>query len=252
MAEPILQVRGLSKSFGGIIAVDDVSLDVSIGELHAVIGPNGAGKTTLINVLSGDLPSGGGNILFRGEEVAHLAPERRSRLGIGRSYQKVNIFPAFSALENCRLAAQSREPRPLNWFRDAMSYHAITETARGALGAAGLANRADAVAATLSHGEQRQLEIAMSLATGPQLLLLDEPLAGLGTEESLSMIALIGRLAESHAILLVEHDMDAVFRLARVLTVMVNGRVLASGAPEAIRANRDVQSAYLGTVDEFL
>lgn len=252
MAEPILRVHGLSKSFGGLIAVDGVSLDVSIGELHAVIGPNGAGKTTLINLLSGDLPSARGSILFRGEDIAHMAPERRSRLGMGRSYQKVNIFPAFSSLENCRLAAQSREPRPLNWFRDAMSYDAVTENARSALAAASLTNRADAIAATLSHGEQRQLEIAMSLATEPQLLLLDEPLAGLGTEESLSMIALIDRLAENHAILLVEHDMDAVFRLARVLTVMVNGRVLATGAPEAIRRNPDVQTAYLGRVDELL
>ena len=252
MAEPILQVRGLSKSFGGLIAVDNVSLDISLGELHAVIGPNGAGKTTLINLLSGDLPAAAGSILFRGKEVARLVPEQRSRLGIGRSYQKVNVFPAFNALENCRLAAQSREQRPLNWLRDAMSYDGVMENARRALTAVGLANRAGAVAATLSHGEQRQLEIGMSLATDPQLLLLDEPLAGMGTEESLNMIALIGRLSESHAILLVEHDMDAVFRLAKVLTVMVNGKVLASGPPEAIRANRQVQSAYLGSVDESL
>jgi branched-chain amino acid transport system ATP-binding protein len=250
MAEPILQVRRLSKSFGGLIAVDNVSLDVTVGELHAVIGPNGAGKTTLINTLSGDLPPSAGSILFGGAEVAHLPPERRSRLGIGRSYQKVNIFPEFSALENCRLAAQSREPRPLNWFRDAMSYAPIMENARRALSAVGLSNRADVIAETLSHGEQRQLEIAMSLATDPQLLLLDEPLAGMGTEESLHMVALIGRLAEEHAILLVEHDMDAVFQLAQVLTVMVNGKVLASGGPEAIRANREVQTAYLGAVEE--
>jgi branched-chain amino acid transport system ATP-binding protein len=250
MAEPILQVRRLSKSFGGLIAVDNVSLDVTVGELHAVIGPNGAGKTTLINTLSGDLPPSAGSILFSGAEVAHLPPERRSRLGIGRSYQKVNIFPEFSALENCRLAAQSREPRPLNWFRDAMSYAPIMENARRALSAVGLSNRADVIAENLSHGEQRQLEIAMSLATDPQLLLLDEPLAGMGTEESLHMVALIGRLAEEHAILLVEHDMDAVFQLAQVLTVMVNGKVLASGGPQAIRANREVQTAYLGAVEE--
>ena len=252
MIEPILQVHGLSKNFGGLAAVDDVSLDVEIGELHAVIGPNGAGKTTLINMVSGDLSPSAGSVLFRGIEMAYLAPERRSRLGVGRSYQKINIFPAFSVLENCRLAAQSREPRPLNWLRDAMSYDKVLENARQALAAVGLRNRASVIAATLSHGEQRQLEIAMSLATDPQLLLLDEPLAGMGPEESANMVELIGKLTASHAILLVEHDMDAVFRLAQVLTVMVNGKVLASGAPEAIRANREVQRAYLGGADESL
>jgi branched-chain amino acid transport system ATP-binding protein len=249
MTEPIIQVRGLSKNFGGLAAVDDVSLDVKVGELHAVIGPNGAGKTTLINMLSGDLSANAGSILFGGIEVVHLTPERRSRLRMGRSYQKINIFSAFSALENCRLAAQSREPRPLNWLRSALSYDGVLYNARQALSAVGLANRAATIAAALSHGEQRQLEIAMSLATDPQLLLLDEPLAGMGTEESLNMIELIGELARSHAILLVEHDMDAVFRLARVLTVMVNGKILASGTPEAIRANREVQSAYLGSTE---
>jgi branched-chain amino acid transport system ATP-binding protein len=252
MIEPILQVRGLSKYFGGLAAVDDVSLDVEVGELHAVIGPNGAGKTTLINVLSGDLSPSSGSVLFRGIEIAHLAPERRSRLGVGRSYQKVNIFPAFSVLENCRLAAPSREPRPLNWLQDAMSYGRVLENARQALSAVGLGHRAAVIAATLSHGEQRQLEIAMSLATDPKLLLLDEPLAGMGSEESLNMVELIGELTANHAILLVEHDMDAVFRLAQVLTVMVNGKILASGAPEAIRANREVKSAYLGGADEPL
>jgi branched-chain amino acid transport system ATP-binding protein len=252
MTDPILQVRGLSKHFGGLAAVDNVSLDVGVGELHAVIGPNGAGKTTLINVLSGDLSPSAGSVLFRGTEMAHLAPERRSRLGVGRSYQKVNIFPAFSALENCRLAAQSREPRPLNWLRDAMSYESVLENARRTLAAVGLADRAAVMAATLSHGEQRQLEIAMSLATDPKLLLLDEPLAGMGAEETLNMVKLIGELTKNHAILLVEHDMDAVFRLAQVLTVIVNGKILATGAPETIRANREVQRAYLGGADESL
>src|SRR5439155_10008095 len=156
----------------------------------------------------------------------------------------------FSAFENCRLAAQSRDPRPFNWLQNAFSYDAVTENASRALSAVGLANRTDTSAAALSHGEQRQLEIAMVLATDPQLLLLDEPLAGLGTEESLNMVALIGELAANLPVLLVEHDLDAVFRLARVLTVMVDGRVLASGVPEAIRANREVQSAYLGGADE--
>src|SRR5262245_6298285 len=151
MTDPILQVRGLSKHFGGLAAVDDISLDVGVGELHAVIGPNGAGISTLINGLSGDLSHSAGSVLFRGTEMAHLAPERRSRLGVGRSYQNVNIFPAFSALENCRLAAQSREPRPLNWLRDATSYESVLENARRALAAVGLADRAAVMAATLSH-----------------------------------------------------------------------------------------------------
>ena len=252
MTEPSLQVRRLSKHFGGLAAVDDVSIDVDIGELHAVIGPNGAGKTTLLNLLSGDLSASSGSIRFGGKEVAHLPPERRSRLGIGRSYQKVNIFAAFSALENCRLAAQSRDPHPLNWLRDAASYEEIMAKARGALVAIGLANRGDDIALTLSHGEQRQLEIAMSLASEPKLLLLDEPLGGLGTEESLKMIELISNVAKTHAILLVEHDMDAVFQLARVLTVMTNGKVLASGKPDDVRANPDVRRAYLGDFDEHL
>jgi branched-chain amino acid transport system ATP-binding protein len=251
MTEPILQVRNLRKNFGGLAAVDNVSLEVSVGTLHAVIGPNGAGKSTLINTLSGDLPASAGSILFHGAEVAHLSPERRSRLGIGRSYQRVNIFPLFSALENCRLAAQSREPRPLNWFRDATTYNGIVEKARQALAAVGLGERIDALASNLSHGEQRQLEIAMCLAADPQLLLLDEPLAGMGIVESANMIGLIGRLARDHAVLLVEHDMDAVFQLARVLTVMVNGKILASGAPENSRANQEVQTVYLGGADEI-
>lgn len=251
MTEPILQVRQLAKIFGGLAAVDEVSLDVNVGQLHAVIGPNGAGKTTLINMLSGDLSPSAGSIRFRGNEVAHLSPERRSRLGIGRSYQKVNIFAAFSALENCRLAAQSRDPHPWNWLRGASSYDEIMTNARSALAQVGLSNRADSIAFTLSHGEQRQLEIAMSLATQPELLLLDEPLAGLGIDESSRMVELIRRVAETHALLLVEHDMDAVFQLARVLTVMVDGRVLASGKPDEVRADEQVQCAYLGKFDEY-
>ena len=249
MIEPILQVRRLAKTFGGLAAVAEVSLDVNVGELHAVIGPNGAGKTTLINMLSGDLSPSAGSIRFGGDEVAHLSPERRSRLGIGRSYQKVNIFAAFSALENCRLAAQSRDPRPWNWLREASSNDVIVDTARSALADVGLANRAETIAFTLSHGEQRQIEIAMSLATQPKLLLLDEPLAGLGIEESSRMVELIRRIAQTHAILLVEHDMDAIFQLARVLTVMVDGKVLASGKPDEVRADEQVQRAYLGKVD---
>ena len=251
MSETILQARGLCKSFSGLAAVDDVALEVRSGELHAVIGPNGAGKTTLINLLSGDLPASSGTILFCGNEISRWTPEQRSRLGIGRSYQKTNIFPAFSVFENCRLAAQSRAPRPFGWLRDARSDSAVMTRGRRALEAVGLAARADEPALTLSHGEQRQLEIGMCLATEPQLLLLDEPLAGMGAEESAKMIELIGKLAESHAVLLVEHDMDAVFQLAKILTVMANGKVLATGAPEAIRANREVQVAYLGAAEDL-
>jgi len=249
--DEILKVRGLCKSFGGLAAVDDVSLQVRTGELHAVIGPNGAGKTTLINLLAGDLPTSSGSILFREKDITKFPTARRSRLGIGRSYQKTNIFLGFTVLENCRLAAQSRAPRPLNWWRAASSYGDEMKQARRALAAVELADRTDDVALALSHGEQRQLELAMCLATAPQLLLLDEPLAGMGTEESQKMVDLIGRLADSHAILLVEHDMDAVFQLADVLTVMVNGKVLATGAPAEIRANREVQNAYLGSSDEI-
>ena len=249
--EAILQVSDLCKNFGGLAAVDHVSLEVKAGALHAVIGPNGAGKTTLVNLLSGDLPASSGSVVFRGNEISAHTPERRSRLGIGRSYQKTNIFPGFSVLENCRLAAQARDPAASNWFRNALSYDRVVQQARRALDAVGLAERADELALALSHGEQRQLEIAMCLATEPQLLLLDEPLAGMGIEESLNMIELITRLGASHAVLLIEHDMDAVFQLAKVLTVMVDGRVLASGTPEAIRANREVQTAYLGSRDEM-
>jgi branched-chain amino acid transport system ATP-binding protein len=252
MTDAILQVRGLQKYFGGLAAVDDVSLEVRVGEVHAVIGPNGAGKTTLIDMLSGDLAPTAGSIVYRGSDISRLTPERRARLGIGRSYQKINIFPGFSALENCRIAAQAREPRPLHWLRDALSYGDVLRQAHRALEVVNLTARADEIALALSHGEQRQLEIAMCLATAPQLLLLDEPLAGIGAEESLKMIELIRQIAATHAVLLVEHDMDAVFQLARMLTVMVNGKVLATGAPVEIRGNREVQEAYLGNLDTTL
>jgi branched-chain amino acid transport system ATP-binding protein len=244
----LLRVTGLSKRFGGLAAVREVSLEVRTGEPHAVIGPNGAGKTTLVNLLSGELAPSAGSILYDGREIAGLAPDRIARLGIGRSYQKTNIFPDFTVFENCRLAAQSRLRSSLRFFRPASSYRAVNEAAARALELVGL-DGADRGAATLSHGEQRQLEIAMTLATGPRVLLLDEPLAGMGPEESQRMTGLVARLARDHAILLVEHDMDAVFSVAAVLTVMVNGRVLESGAPAAIRASRAVQEAYLGSAE---
>jgi branched-chain amino acid transport system ATP-binding protein len=250
MNNALLQVHSLSRNFGGLVAVNNVSLEVGIGELHAVIGPNGAGKTTLINLLSGELPASSGSIIFAGNDISRLSPEVRSRLGISRCYQKTNIFLEFSALENCRLAAQSRAQKPWNWLCDALSYDTVVSQAERALDLVGLRERGREPALALSHGEQRQLEIAMCLATDPRLLLLDEPLAGMGMEESLRMVHLIRRLGQSHAILLVEHDMDAVFQLAKVLTVMVDGKVLASGTPEEVRANRQVQTAYLGDSNE--
>jgi branched-chain amino acid transport system ATP-binding protein len=249
MIEPILGVMGLSKEFGGLAAVSDVSLELRAGEVHAVIGPNGAGKTTLINMLSGDLAPSAGAIRYQGQEIAGLSADRIARLGIGRSYQKVNIFPDFTLLENCRLAAQARLPSSLRFFRPALDHPGLVEAAIRALTLVGLEEPWDRLAGAVSHGEQRQLEIAMTLATEPKVLLLDEPLAGMGAEESQRMVALIARLAESHAVLLVEHDMDAVFSVAQVLTVMVNGHVLERGAPMAIRGSPAVQQAYLGTAE---
>ena len=246
MADPVLEARGLTRRFGGLSACDGVAIALRRGELHALLGPNGAGKSTLINLLSGDLKPTSGSILFKGTELAGMSPDRRSRLGIGRSYQKTNIFPAFTVLENARLAAQSREPRPFAILSDAARDPAALVRATRGLELAGLNEHVERQAGALSHGEQRQLEIAMCLATRPRVLVLDEPLAGMGAEESERMLALLEGLKPEHAILLVEHDMDAVFRVSDEITVMVNGRVIASGAPEDIRANADVQIAYLG------
>jgi branched-chain amino acid transport system ATP-binding protein len=248
---PILSTRELTKRFGGLTAVDKVSIELHVGEVHAVIGPNGAGKSTLTNLLSGDLPPTSGTVQFEGRDIAGLRSDRISRLGVGRSYQKTNIFLPFTVFENCRLAAQSRAPRPWRVFGNALGFADINGQAEAAMEAAGLAHRRDRVAATLSHGEQRQLEIAMCLATRPRLLLLDEPLAGMGPHESHSMVELIRKLGENHAIMLIEHDMDAVFAVAHRLTVMVNGEVIESGAPEAVRASPAVQLAYLGGEDSL-
>jgi len=246
MTDLLLSTDRLSRRFGGLAAVREVSLALHRGALHAVLGPNGAGKSTLINLLSGDLPVSGGSIRYRGEDVTGLGADQRSRMGIGRSYQKTNVFGEFSAFENCRLAAQSRRPRPLHVLSDADRCRSSCEAAERALVAAGLSARSRALAAALSHGEQRQLEIAMVLATGPQVLLLDEPLAGMGAEEARRMVGLLRALARDHAVLLVEHDMDAVFAVADVITVMVNGEVLESGTPERIRTSSAVREAYLG------
>ena len=246
MTEPVLQTHDLSRRFGGLAAVGGVSLAVVMGEVHAVIGPNGAGKSTFINMLSGDLAPSSGRIVFEGKEIGGLPSDRISRLGIGRSYQRTNLFAPFTVLENCRIAAQSRLSSSMHFFRPADKYAALIESARHALRQAGLDARENTVVSDLSHGERRQVEIAMALATRPRVLLLDEPLAGMGAEESQRITALLRALATDHAIILVEHDMDAVFALAHTLTVMVNGKVLESGPPSQIRSSRAVQEAYLG------
>jgi branched-chain amino acid transport system ATP-binding protein len=243
---PLLQATGLGRRFRGLAAVDAVSLDLQVGEIHAVIGTNGAGKSTLINLLSGELAPSAGSVRFAGHDVTRWPQPRRARAGLGRSYQRTTIFAEFSVLENCRLAAQASEPRPWHvWQRAANDVDGLT-IARQALAAAGLEGEAGRTAATLSHGAKRQLEIAMCLATAPRALLLDEPLAGMGAEETGRMLALLSGLKATHAILLVEHDMDAVFKVADRITVMVNGQVIASDVPEKIRTDRAVQVAYLG------
>ncbi|HSX92326.1 MAG TPA: ABC transporter ATP-binding protein [Hydrogenophaga sp.] len=250
MSDLLLCAKHLTKRFGGLAAVNDVSVDLHRGRIHAVIGPNGAGKSTLTNLLAGDLPPTSGQIDLNGQSIAGRSPERIARQGLGRSYQKTNIFLPFTVWENVRLAAQSRERHaaynPLHWFSAAGKLSAVNQRCERALELAGLTARAHTVAAAISHGEQRQLEIAMTLATEPTVLLLDEPLAGMGAAEAESMVALLQRLKAEHAIMLVEHDMDAVFALAEVLTVMVNGQVIASGTPEQIRNDAGVQAAYLG------
>ena len=246
MTDPLLTATHLTKRFGGLAAVNDVSLELVQGRIHAVIGPNGAGKSTLTNLLSGDLPPSAGRVMLAGQDVTGWNPEKISRAGLGRSYQKTNIFLPFSVWENVRLAAQSREPHAARWLSLARGFTATNARAERALELAGLAPRRDAIAGTISHGEQRQLEIAMTLATQPRVLLLDEPLAGMGTSEAERMVQLLVRLKAEHAMMLVEHDMDAVFALADQLTVMVNGQVIASGTPAQVRADATVQSAYLG------
>jgi branched-chain amino acid transport system ATP-binding protein len=245
-AEVLLSARELTRRFGGLAAVNQVSVDLWRNRIHAVIGPNGAGKSTLANLLSGDLAPTSGSVTLGEQDVTGHAPESISRKGLGRSYQKTNIFLPFSVWDNVRLGAQSRQPHAMRWLRRAASIGSINRRAEQALELAGLAERRSAIAGTISHGEQRQLEIAMALATEPQVLLLDEPLAGMGQSEAERMVALLRRLKASHAMLLVEHDMDAVFALADHLTVMVNGQVIASGAPAEVRANASVQAAYLG------
>ena len=246
MAEILLRGREITRRWGGLVAVDRVTIELERGSVHAVIGTNGAGKSTLINILSGELEPSRGSIELLGHDVTAWPQPRRARAGLGRSYQRNTIFPSFTVFENCRLAAQAQAQKPWQWWQAAQNCEASTAAARAAAQRAGLDAVLERPAGLLSHGEKRQLEIAMCLATEPEVLLLDEPLAGMGAEETERMLALLAELKAGHAILLVEHDMDAVFRIAERITVMVNGAVIASDTPEAVRASPDVQAAYLG------
>jgi len=246
MADALLQVAGLSKRFGGIVATDDVDFDVPEGELHAVIGPNGAGKTTLIAQLSGQLTADSGRIRFAGGDVTRVPAWRRSHLGLARSFQVTSLFLDHTVLDNVALAVQAHVGHSFHFWRNARLDTGLRQNARAALEQVGLAHRAEVRASLLSHGEHRLLELAMALAGQPRMLLLDEPMAGLGPDESARMVDILRRLKQRYTILLVEHDMEAVFALADRISVLVYGRVIATGAPDAIRANAQVREAYLG------
>ncbi len=249
MSEPLLQVENLAKRFGGIVATDDLTLEVAAGELHAVIGPNGAGKTTLIAQLSGQLTPDSGRVYFAGNDITALPMYRRNGLGLARSFQITSLFLDLSVLDNVALAVQAHAGHSFRFWRNARGEPELREPARAALARVGLSDRADLPASLLSHGEHRQLELAMALAGSPRMLLLDEPMAGLGPEESARMVGTLRALKRELTILLVEHDMEAVFALADRITVLVYGRVIASGAPEDIHGNADVRDAYLGEAE---
>ena len=246
MIEPLLRTDRLVKRFGGLVATDAVSIDVRPGEIHALIGPNGAGKTTLVSQLTGNLTPDAGTIHFAGRDVTRLPTHARVRLGLARSFQITSVLREFTALENVALAVQAHAGHSFRLLADVRRDETLRAPARQGLEAVGLGGRADALAAALSHGEQRQLEIAMALAGDPKLLLLDEPTAGMGVEESQRMIGFLRALKGKRALLLIEHDMDAVFQLADRITVLVYGRAIASGTPAEIRANAEVRQAYLG------
>ena len=249
---PVLSIKGLVKRFGGLTATDHVDFDVLLGEVHAIIGPNGAGKTTLISQLAGELRPDAGRIEFNGRDISDESVPARSMLGLGRSYQISQVFREFTALENVMLAVQAHAGSSFSFFQPASKETALTEPAAKALELVGLAARQHELAAALAHGEHRQLELAMTLATSPKLLLLDEPMAGMSQAESESMIALLKRLKGRYAIALVEHDMDAVFALADRITVLVYGKVIACGAPADIRNDPAVKDAYLGDQEEAI
>ena len=246
MTEPLLRIENLVRRFGGIVATDNLSLDIVRGELHAIIGPNGAGKTTLISQLIGQLRPTAGTIRFAGQDVTHLPAWKRSRLGLARSFQITSLLPNFTAADNVALAAQARDGHSFRFLGNARREKPLREAAHAALDRVGLLGRADVLVSRLSHGEQRELELAVALATKPQLLLLDEPMAGLGITESARMVKLLAELRQEVTIVLVEHDMNAVFALADRITVLVYGRVIASDVPAAIRTNEEVKRAYLG------
>lgn len=246
MVDVLLKIETLTKRFGGVVASDAISLILPQGELHAVIGPNGAGKTSLIGQLTGEITSDSGRIRFAGHDITTLPVYRRSQLGLARSFQITSLFPEFSALDNVALAVQAHDGHSFRFWRNARRDPALREPARAAIERAGLADRAEMQVADLSHGERRQLEIAMALATRPRLLLLDEPMAGMGPEESARLVDMLRRLKGSVTIVLIEHDMDAVFALADRISVLVYGRIIASGDAEAIRADPAVREAYLG------
>ena len=246
MAEPLLRIENLVRRFGGIVATDNLSLDIARGELHAIIGPNGAGKTTLISQLIGQLRPTAGTIRFAGQDVTHLPAWKRSRLGLARSFQITSLLPNFTAADNVALAAQARDGHSFRFFGNAREEKPLRAAAHAALDRVGLLGRADVMVSRLSHGEQRELELAVALATKPQLLLLDEPMAGLGVTESARMVKLLAELRQEVTIVLVEHAMNAVFALADRITVLVYGRVIASDVPAAIRSNEEVKRAYLG------
>ena len=242
----MLELRNVSKRFGGVVATDDVTLEVARGELHALIGPNGAGKTTLIAQIAGMLPIDTGRIVFDGADITHLRVHARVRAGLARSYQVASLFRRFTVLGNLALAVQARSGSSFSFWRPVAAERALVREAQAVADEVGLSDKVHRIAATLSHGDQRALEIALALATRPRLLLLDEPMAGMGPQESRRMIELIERLRAGMTILLVEHDMDAVFRLASRISVLVNGRVMATGTPQAIRVDPEVRKAYLG------
>jgi branched-chain amino acid transport system ATP-binding protein len=246
VVEPLLRVDKLVRRFGGIIATDHVTLDVPRGELHAIIGPNGAGKTTLISQLTGHLMPHAGSIHLAGRDISRLPAYRRSALGLARSFQITSLLTDFTAADNVALAAQARAGHSFRFFADARKERGLREAAMAALERVGLAHRAGMLVSRLSHGEQRELELAVALATRPQLLLLDEPMAGLGVTESARMVKLLSDLRKEVTIVLVEHDMEAVFALADRISVLVYGRVIASGSPDEIRGNDEVKRAYLG------
>jgi branched-chain amino acid transport system ATP-binding protein len=246
VADALLKIEGLTKRFGGVIASDGVALDVAKGELHAVIGPNGAGKTTLIGQLAGEIVPDAGRIRFAGHYITARPVHDRSLLGLARSFQITSLFPHFTALENVALAVQAHAGHSFRFWRPARGEVELREPAMAALERVGLGHRANTLLASLSHGEHRQLELAMTLASNPNMLLLDEPMAGLGPEESARMVQTLRELKRELTILLIEHDMEAVFALADRITVLVYGRVIASGNPAEIRANREVRQAYLG------